>query len=353
MEDLRIAVVGLGMGMNRAREVTRTPGAQLVAVADLIPARREKAAAEFGCRTHESFDDLLAHADDVEVVYVMTESGRHADMGMAAARAGKHVISTKPIDITVDKAIQFCQTCEACGVHLLVDFQMRYTEAVQKMKAAVEQGALGRPLFGEVRMKWWRGEDYYEGWHGTWALDGGGSVMNQAIHFIDILQYCLGEVTEVYAYSGVHSHVNCETEDMTNALVKFANGAEGMIHTQTNFRGKAFDIVEINGTGGAVAVTLNSLSRWEFVPPEGREETWDAQSGATKPAADGPYEPELVLPDAPSCAADDAIRVIRHGQAPYCSGWDGIRPISVGLALYESAKTGLPVAPRYDFGPGK
>lgn len=346
MDDLRIAVVGLGMGMNRAKIVHDTPGAELVAVADLIPARREKAAAQFGCRTHDSFDNLLAHADDVEVVYVMSESGRHADMGMAAAQAGKHVISTKPIDITVDKAIQFCRTCEAAGVKLLVDFQMRYTEGVQKMRAAVQQGALGQPLFGEVRMKWWRGEDYYDGWHGTWELDGGGSVMNQAIHFIDILQYCLGEVDEVYAYSGVHSHVNCETEDMTNALLKFSNGAEGMIHTQTNFRGKNYDIVEINGTQGAVAVTLNTLSRWEFLPPEGSEEKWDAQSGATKPADAGAYEPELTLPDCPASAVEDAIRTIRGGSEPFCSGWEGIRPIAIGLALYESARLGQPVKPR-------
>ncbi len=350
MDDLRIAVVGLGMGMNRAQITHETPGAQLVAVADLIPERRERAVAKFGCRAYASFDDLLAAADDIEVIYVMTESGRHADMGMAAARAGKHVISTKPIDITVAKAIEFCQTADECGVRLLVDFQMRYTEAVQKMRAAVQQGALGQPLFGEVRMKWWRGEDYYEGWHGTWDLDGGGSVMNQAIHFIDILQYCLGDVTEVFAYSGVHSHVNCETEDMTNALVKFANGAEGMIHTQTNFRGTNYDVVEINGTQGAVAVTLDKLTRWEFVRPAAAESTWDAQTGTVQAAADdGPYEPELVLPDTPQSAVEDAIRTIRHGAEPFCPGWDGIRPISIGLALYESARTGQPVRPRMTF----
>ncbi|NUP99006.1 MAG: Gfo/Idh/MocA family oxidoreductase [Armatimonadetes bacterium] len=349
MEELRIAVVGLGMGMNRAKIVHDTPGARLVAVADLIPARRDKAAEQFGCRAHESFDELMAHADDVEVVYVMSESGRHADMGMAAARAGKHVISTKPIDITVDKAIEFCRVCEECGVRLLVDFQMRYTEAVQKMRAAVQQGALGKPLFGEVRMKWWRGEDYYEGWHGTWELDGGGSIMNQAVHFIDILQYCLGDVDEVYAYSGVHAHVNCETEDMTNALLKFANGAEGMIHTQTNFRGKNYDLVEINGTQGAVAVTLNDLSRWEFVPPEGRDEKWEAQGGYTKPTQGAAYEPALSLPETPASAVDDAIRTIRGGATPFCDGWQAIRSIAVGLACYESARSGQPVKPRMDY----
>src|ERR1035438_4657130 len=233
MADLRIAVVGLGMGMVRAQQVVATPGAELVAVADLRAERRQAAVTKFGCRAYESFDDLLRGADDVDCVYVMTESGRHGEHGMAAARAGKHVICTKPIETTVDKALEFCRVCEECGVKLLVDFQMRYEPAVQRMKAAVEQGALGRPLFGEVRLKWWRGEDYYEGWHGTWQLDGGGSLMNQAVHFLDVLQYVLGDVEEVYGACGVHAHVNCETEDMTNALLRFRNGAQGLIHTTT------------------------------------------------------------------------------------------------------------------------
>lgn len=349
MDDLRIGVVGLGMGMSRAQLVRDTPGAELVAVADLREDRRERARERFGCRVYDSFDALLADADDLEVIYVMTESGKHADMGMAAARAGKHVISTKPIDITVPKAVEFCRVCEECGVHLLVDFQMRYTEGVQKMRAAAQQGALGRLLFGEVRMKWWRGEDYYEGWHGTWALDGGGSVMNQAIHFIDILQYVMGDVEEVFAYSGVHAHVNCETEDMTNAVLRFANGAEGLIHTSTCYRGKPLDEVAINGTHGAVAVALNELTRWEFIPPEGSEERWDAATGQTKPAEAGPYEPVLDVPQPPASVVEDAIRVIREGAEPWCPGWEGIRPIALGLALYESARTHQPVKPQMRF----
>ncbi|MBI2302814.1 MAG: Gfo/Idh/MocA family oxidoreductase [Armatimonadetes bacterium] len=349
MDNLRIGLVGLGMGMSRAQLVADTPGAELVAVADLKADRRDRAAQKFGCRTHDSFDDLLAHSDDLELIYVMTESGRHADMGMAAARAGKHVISTKPIDITVDKAVEFCRTCEECGVKLMVDYQMRYTEGVQKMRAAAQQGALGKLLYGEAVLKWWRGEDYYEGWHGTWALDGGGSVMNQAVHFLDVLQYVMGDVDEVYAHSSVHAHVNCETEDMTNAVLRFANGAEGLIHTSTCFRGKPWDGVEVYGTHGVAAVGLEQLTRWEFIPPEGKTEAWDPQTGATRAAAEGPYEPALELPDPPKGVVADAVQVIRHGAQPYCSGWEGIRAIGLGLALYESARTARPVKPRMQF----
>ncbi len=350
MDPLRIAVVGLGMGMNRARIVSRTPGAELVAVADLIPARRERAVEAFGCLAYDSFEALMQQADTFDCLYVMTESGKHADMGMAAARAGKHVISTKPLDISVDKCVEFCRTCDECGVILICDFQMRYTEAVQKLRAAVRQGALGRPLFGQVTMKWWRGEDYYEGWHGTWALDGGGSVMNQAIHFIDVLQYAMGAVDEVFAYSGVHAHVNCETEDMTNALLRFAGGAEGMIHTSTCFRGKDYDRVEINGTAGAAAVEFERITRWEFIPPEGRQEAWDAQTGARREGEAAAYEPELELPTTPASAAADMVQAAAGGES-FCPGWSGIAPVALGLSLYQSAREGRPVRPVMDFGP--
>ncbi|MBI5834945.1 MAG: Gfo/Idh/MocA family oxidoreductase [Armatimonadetes bacterium] len=346
MDDLRFAVVGLGMGMVRAQQVVDTPGAQLVAVADLQPDRRRKAETKWRCRAHDSFDDLLAHADDIDVVYVMTETGNHAKMGMAAARAGKHVISTKPIDITVDRAVEFCRVCDECGITLLVDFQMRYTSALQRARAAMAQGALGRPLFGEVKLKWWRGEDYYEGWHGTWELDGGGSVMNQAVHFVDALTYVLGDVTEVFAYSGVHAHVNCETEDMTNALIRFSNGAEGLIHTTTAYPGRQHDLVEIHGTQGAVGFDLEHLLRWEFQEPAQRAAAWNPQTGAVDGGDAGPYEPELTLPTVPAGAVADMVAVVRDGAEPVGPGWSGIRSVSIIEAIYQSAREGRAVAPR-------
>jgi predicted dehydrogenase len=349
MSDVRVAVVGLGMGMVRARQVVETPGAELVAVADLREDRREAARDRFECRVYDSCDALLADADDIEVVFVLTESGTHARYGMQAARAGKHVISTKPIDTTVDKASAFCRVCEECGVRLMVDFQMRYTTALQRVRAAVAQGALGRPLLGEVRLKWWRGEDYYEGWHGTWELDGGGSVMNQAVHFVDALCYALGDVEEVFAYSGVAAHANCETEDLTSGVLRFANGAQGLISTTTTFPGTQYDLVEIHGTQGAVALDLGNLLRWEFTRPDSALGTWNAQTGDNIGGASGPYEPPLEVPAVPANVVADAVAVLRHGAEPVCSGRDAVRAVAVTTALYESARTRQPAAVRRAF----
>jgi len=346
MNDLRFAVVGLGMGMVRAQQVVDTPGAELVAVADLKPDRREKAVARWGCRAHGSFDDLLAHTDDVDVVYVMTETGNHARMGIAAARAGKHVISTKPIDISVEHGAELCRVCAECGVTLLVDFQMRYTSALQKARAAMAQGHLGQPLFGEVKLKWWRGEDYYDGWHGTWELDGGGSLMNQAVHFVDALTYVLGDVTEVFAYSGVHAHVNCATEDMTNAVLRFTNGAQGLIHTTTAYPGRQHDQVEIHGTAGAVGFDLDKLTRWEFQKPDAAPAPWNPQTGAVDSGAAGPYEPPVEVPTVPMGAVADMVAVVRDGAEPIGPGQSGLRSVAVIEACYESARTGRPVSVR-------
>ena len=346
VDDLGIAVIGLGMGMTRAQQVVDTPGARLAAVADLRPERRAAAAARFGCPAYDSLDELLERAEGVECCYVMTESGHHGEHGLAAARAGKHIISTKPIEITVDKALAFCRGCREAAVELLVDFQMRYEPAVAKMRAAVEQGALGRPLFGEVKLKWWRGEDYYQGWHGTWDLDGGGSIMNQAIHFLDILLYVLGDVKEVFAYSGTAAHVNCQTEDLTSAVLQFANGAQGVIQTTTCYPGTQHDLVEIHGTHGAVAVDLNHLRRWEFIPPNRTPGSWNPATGSVEGGGGGgPYDPPLDVPTPLSGAVADAVNVIRHGGAPACSGPQAIKAVALAQALYESARSGQPARP--------
>ncbi len=342
MSNLRFAVVGLGMGMVRAQQVVDTPGAELVAIADLKPDRRKRAVDKWGVRAYDSFDDLLAAADSFDVAYIMTETGRHAAMGMAAARAGKHVISTKPLDITVDRAAELCRVCDECGVRLLVDFQMRYTEALQKAKAAMDQGFLGQPLFGEVKLKWWRGEDYYDGWHGTWELDGGGSLMNQAVHFVDALTYVLGDVTEVFAYSGVHAHTNCATEDMTNAVLRFANGAQGLIHTTTAYPGRQHDLVEIHGTNGAVGFDLEHLLRWEFQSPDAPAAPWNPQTGAVEGNA-GPYDPPLTLPTLPTGAVADMVAVVRDDAEPVGPGWSGLRSVGIIEACYRSAREGRAV----------
>jgi predicted dehydrogenase len=309
------------MGYSRARTVTQTEGAQLVAVCDLIDEKCQRAAAEFGCDTHRDYLEMLDR-DDLDVAYVMTPSGRHADMGMEAARRGKHVLTTKPMDVTPAKCDALIAACAEAGVQLLVDYEERYREANRKLKKALEMGLLGPVILGEIRLKWYRAPSYYEGWHGTWALDGGGSAMNQGVHQIDLLQWFLGPATAAYGRMGVYGHDNVETEDLTVGLIDFASGALGVVLTTTTFVGEAQTTVEVHGTAGAV-VTDRGPAQWTL---QGRE------------------VPEIELEPSPASAAEDMVWVLTRGTAPACDGREGRKAVELVCAFYESARRGEKVA---------
>lgn len=316
MEPIRFGVIGLGMGMSRARTIFETEGAELVAVSALEPDRRQRAVEQFGCEEHADYLELLDR-DDIDVAMIMSYSGLHADMGIEAAKRGKHVITTKPMDITVAKCDALIEACEKAGVKLLVDFGERYREVNRKIKKAMDLGVLGKPILGEVRLKWWRAESYYEGWHGTWALDGGGSAMNQGVHQIDLLQWFLGRPTAVYGRFGVYAHRNVETEDLAAAFVDFENGALGVILTTTTMPKGDTTTVEIHGDRGAI---LAGRGPAEWVLPD------DA--------------PALDVPPGPRNVIEDALAVLNEGAEPACDGHEGRKSVELVCALYESGRRG-------------
>jgi len=316
---LRFGVVGLGMGRSRSKTITETEGAQLVAVADLVEERRKSAAEQFGCATHADAIEMFERKD-LDVAMIMTPSGLHAKLGIEAAKRGKHVITTKPMDVSLENCDALIKACEENGVKLLVDFGERYGQQNRKIRAALEMGALGTVILCELRMKWWRADSYYEGWHGTWQMDGGGSVMNQGVHYIDLMQWFMGPVEKVIgAHYGVYAHKNCETEDLTAAVLQFKNGAIGTVMTTTTFPGDSVSMVQIHGDKGVVGI---GPSMWEF-----KED-----------------EPQIELPPYPRSVIADAIRVIRDGAAPAVDGYEGKKSVALNLAIYECARTGRPVS---------
>ena len=315
---LRFGVVGLGMGMSRAGTIAQTEGAQLVAVADLVEGRRKSAVEKFGCDAYEDYCEMLDR-DDIDVVMAMTPSGLHATIGMEGAKRGKHVVTTKPMDVSLEKCDELIKVCEENNVKLMVDFGERYGGMNKKIRRAMEVGALGKVYLGELRMKWYRADSYYEGWHGTWELDGGGSVMNQGVHFVDLLQWFMGPVDSVMGHYGVYGHENCETEDMTAAIVKFKSGALGTILTTTTYnRKQQLSMIEIHGEKGVIG---KGPDLWEFVGEE----------------------PEIEVPPGPGNVIQDAIRVINEGAEPAVDGYEGRKSVELNLAIYESARTGKEV----------
>lgn len=315
--DIGFAVVGLGMGANRAREVVATPGAKLVAVCDIDQARLEKVVAEHGCEGTTDYCELLDR-DDIDVVYVMTPSGLHAQVSIDAARAGKHVITTKPIETTLEKADAMIDACRQAGVQLLVDFGNRYSPDVNKIKAALEQGLFGDLILAEARLKWYRSDAYYneswQQWHGSWALDGGGSLINQTVHYVDLLCWFMGAPETVRGRIGVYNH-DIESEDMSLAMLHYPNGAEGVIVCTTTFPDDQPAGIEIHGTKGAVICQNAQIVYWK---------------------ADG----DIQSPACPTCAADNMVKTLREGLPLWCDGPEGRKSLSLIRAVYESALNG-------------
>jgi predicted dehydrogenase len=301
------------MGANRARQVAATEGAELVAVCDLDRERLDRVALEHECPGTTDYHELLGR-DDVHVIYVMTPSGLHAQVAIDAAQAGKHVITTKPMETRIEKADAMIEACQKAGVKLLVDFELRYASAANKIKAALGQGCFGSPILAEVRLKWYRGDAYYDGWHGTWGLDGGGALINQTVHQVDLLCWFMGLPQTVRGRIGVYNH-DIETEDMSLAMLHYASGAEGMIVATTTFPEGQPPTVEIHGTRGGVILAGDQITYWKT------DEDCD-----------------VLVPSHPTCAAQDMVQALRQGHPLRCDGHEGKKSLALVRAVYESAQ---------------
>lgn len=321
---ITFGVVGLGMGANRAKVIASTKDAKLLAVCDLREDRAKAVAERHSCDWYLNYEKMLER-DDIDVIYVMTFSGLHAEHGIMAAKSGKHVISTKPLDVRVEKVDELINECASRGLKLVADFDVRYSAHSQTMRNAVLSCALGRIILAEARMKWFRAQAYYDesgGWRGTWALDGGGSMSNQGIHLLDQLCWIMGDVKSVYAELGVFNH-DIEGEDMGMAILNFANGAKGAIVGTTTFPTSPVWGLEIHGDKGAVTSAAHG---------GGLQWYW-SEDKAVDPAS-LQVEPEV------KTATEDMIRAIKEDRVPFVPGEEGRKSVILLEALKKSSDSG-------------
>ena len=246
-----------------AAAIATLPGARLVAVTDVAAGAAAAFAAARGCAAEPGLDALLARPD-VDVVCVCVPSGLHAEVGVRAARAGKHLVVEKPIDVTLAAADRLIEAARAAGVALTVISQHRFDPGLIELKRLLDDGALGRLVLAEASTKWYRTQAYYDSaaWRGTWAMDGG-SLMNQGIHYVDLLRWCMGPVTEVTAVCATQAH-QVEVEDTALAIVRFGSGAVGTILSSTAAYPGFPQRLEITGTDGTVIVEDGRIVRRAF-----------------------------------------------------------------------------------------
>ena len=336
-------IVGGGMiAAFHAKSIQEIEQARLVAVAEPVDERRAAFMEKYGCDGVADAAELVQR-DDIDIVCVCTPSGAHLEPALAAAKAGKHVVCEKPIEVTLERAHALIAACDENNVRLAAIFPMRFKEMNRVVKKAVDEGRLGRITVGDCYNKWWRSQAYYDssGWRGTWALDGGGACMNQAIHAIDLLQWFMGAPTQVFAFADCLAHEHIEVEDTAVAVVRYANGAMGVIECTTSAHPGESRRIELHGDRGTIIVDESSILKWEFEDERPEDARICERFGPGEGAAGGPTsDPSAIDHATHREQIQDLINALETNSAPAVDGRDGLKAIQIILAIYESARTG-------------
>lgn len=335
-------IVGAGMvAQYHAEAIAQTPGARLVAVCRADAARAAETEARHGVPCETTYAALLTRPD-VEVVCICTPSGLHTEQTLAAAQAGKHVLVEKPMALTLADANAMIYACRQSGGLLGVALQRRTDAAFVAAQAAIAAGALGRLVLGCVTVPYLRTKDYYESaaWRGTWKLDGGGALMNQGIHLLDLLLWYLGDVAEVQTQMTTLAHA-IEVEDCLSATARFTSGALGSVVATTAAAPGYPHRVEVYGQRGGMQIEGERIVRWEsaimpHVPGLAVSIPGIAASGAGS-------SPRGISQEGHQRLIADMVAAIRERRQPVVPGEEGRRSLALALAIYEAARTGQTV----------
>jgi UDP-N-acetyl-2-amino-2-deoxyglucuronate dehydrogenase len=303
-------------------------GARVVAVHDVQVAKAEAFAAQTGAVHARSLDELV-ELEDVDVVCVCVPSGLHAEVGMAAVDAGKHLVVEKPIDVKLETARHLIDAAARAGVSLNVISQQRYNPGVLRAKALLDEGRLGEPLFIQARVPWYRAQAYYDSapWRGTWALDGGGAFMNQGVHHADLLCWLFGAPEVIAAHCANLDH-DIEVEDLALALLRFPNEAVGTLVASTvSFPGFP-TVLSVNATGGSLELADGALVALELKGGELK----GGEAGLDLGDAGG-----LGSPEGHRAQLADIVAALGEGRPAPVSGEDGYRALKMVLDVYRGA----------------
>ncbi|HOS95124.1 MAG TPA: Gfo/Idh/MocA family oxidoreductase [Armatimonadota bacterium] len=351
MADERIGFAIAGCGVIapwHAYGITHSGLTELRAVFDVVFDRAKGLAADVAskygvpeprvCRT---LDELLEDSS-VSALSVCTPSGLHAEIGIAAAGAGKHVLCEKPIDITLEHIDALVRACQDAGVKLGCIFQRRTSPLWQGIRRAVREGALGKMLLGDAYLKYYRSQAYYDSgdWRGTWALDGGGCLMNQGVHCIDQVQWIMGPVRSLYAQTD-HLARSIEVEDVACAVLRFESGAMGVLEGTTGIAHPGVDHrLEFHGETGTIRVFEESIVEWNVPGVDQGEFIPRGTAGQEAATAD----PTAIGMEGHLQQIRDMAEAIRDDRDPMVTGPEARKAVEIILAVYRSSQQGQPVS---------
>jgi len=336
---LNFAIIGCGRVAPRhaqsLRDLEASHNVRLVAVCDVVESRAQQFAKTYDAQAYTDYRAMLAQSEPpIDVVSICVPSGLHSEIGQAVARAGKHVLVEKPIALNLPDADALIATCTEMGVTMATVLQNRFNPPMRELRQLVDSGVLGKLLLGSATVRWYRPQEYYEdGWHGTWAMDGG-ALMNQSIHHIDALIWLMGEVHSVFAYTATLAH-RMEAEDIGIAVVRFKSGALATIEGSTvtypeNLEGS----VAIFGEHGSVKVGGTALNRkvfWKVAGMIEHEREALTRESIDPPSVYGSSHREQII---------EMIDAIREKRRPSTHGGEARKSLEVVRAIYDSAREG-------------
>lgn len=334
---LRVGIIGTGAISHKHAQAYANIGYKITVCTDISREAGERFAAQYGCRFVPTYEELCSHPE-VDFVDVCTFPDFRLQPLEIAAKHGKSVQVQKPISTNLETARKMIEVARAAGVVLGVVSQHRFDDSTIFVKKAIAAGRLGRILQADAYVKWWRSEAYYSRpIKGSWAVEGGGALINQAVHQVDVLNYLTGGVHEVFGYWQLGARHKIESEDVICAVMKYTNGATGVIQSSTAFWPGYPERIEIHGTKGTCVFTGDKLTTWDVENDQGEPAPVEKQvmSGASDPMAIPltPFERQFL----------DFGNAVKNRTQPLVSGEEGLKALEIVLGIYESCRSGRPV----------
>jgi len=338
MKTWNFGIIGAGLIADfHARAIGDVPNAKLIGCCDKIPQRAKNLADKFNVRAFDDYEDMLK-SDQIDIVTIATPSGFHKEPTVAAAKAGKHVICEKPMDITLKRIDAMIEAHEKSGTRLGGIFPYRFNEMMVPLREAINSGRFGVITYASVYVPWWRTDEYYkDSWHGTWKLDGGGALMNQSIHMVDMLCDVMPPIESLQAFTAKLGHPQIETEDTAVAVLRYTNGALGVVYGTTASYPGQFRRFEITGTKGTVINVENSITLWQFADEKPQDEQIRKKFGKIE-GGGGVADPAAISYKNHTLNFKAFLNALESGEEFWIDGREARKAVEVILAIYKSAR---------------
>ena len=348
MARIGYGIIGCGnIGPVHAAAMADVPSAKLVAVSDVVERTATALADKYNADVYTDYRKMLERKD-VQAVCLCVPSGLRMEIAVACAEAGKHILSEKPLDVSTKRIDRILAATDKAGVRLGCIFQSRFAEGSQRIKQAIEQGRFGTLVLGDAYIKWYRSAEYYGSgaWRGTRKLDGGGALMNQGIHQIDLLQWFMGPVKSVRAQVTRRLHLGLEVEDTATAMLEFESGAFGVIEGSTAIWPGHPARVEIHGSTGSAYTEDGAIKFWQFAKRRAIDAKIEAELNRESELGSGAGDPLSSLKtEGHRRQIDDFTKAILKDRPPRIDGREGRNAVALIEAIYKAAATGKAVKP--------